>query len=131
MRKIVKILSDVNSVNDFKEVEEVTLVRGNASNLYFRLFAERTDGTQRYIPQGTSVQVEVQFDHLDKEYLVRRAAQQAFTGDGSIWYVPILSQDQLMFNSMRVVVTEDLVRSNYIVETDIATEDVGDRRRFT
>jgi len=135
MRYVVKVLDNVNNVNSFDVVGEVVLTRGNESGLNFQLMVERStsDGTelQRYIPQGSSIRVETQFDSLDQNFHIRRAASQPFAGDTSIWMVPILSQDQLMFNSMRVTLTEDGKKTNFIVETDIATEDIGDRRRFT
>jgi hypothetical protein len=86
---------------------------------------------QRYIPQGTPFSVSVQFDNLNQQYHVRRTASQPFAGDSSIWKVTILSQDQIMFNSMRVVLTENGQQNVFIVDTDLATEDIGDRRRFT
>ena len=136
MRNIVKILDNVNSVNSFDEVEEITLIRGNSYELNFRLMTSKyvSGGEQvltRYIPQGSSVTVEVQFDNLDLNYHIKRTAQTPFPGDGSIRMVPLLPQDQLMFNSMRVVVNEDGKKTTFLVETDIATEEVGDRRRFT
>ena len=136
MRYIVKLLDNVTGVNGFDEAEEIRLVRGNASVLYFRLMIERVDkqgdaATQRYIPQGTSIKVEVGFDSLDVQYHIRRVASVAFVGDQSIWSVPLLSQDQLGFNSMRVTLTEDSKKTIFLVETDIATEETGDRRRFT
>ena len=135
MRKIVKILDNVNNINSFDEVGEILLTRGNEFELNFRLMTESRDSegnsqTQRYVPQGTSVSVEVQFDNIDVLYHVRRTAIESFSGDASIWKVPILQQDQLMFNSMRVTLTEDGKKTSFIVETDIATEDVGDRRHF-
>lgn len=135
MRYIVKLLDNVSNINSFDSVTEILLTRGNQFDMYFQLMVERSSDSsgsvQRYIPQGTSVRVEVQFDNLDQEYHIRRTASKAFSGDDSIWKVPILAQDQLMFNSMRVTLTEDGKVTNFIVETDIATQDVGDRRRFT
>ncbi len=136
MKNIVKILDNVRNVNDFDEIDEITLVRGNQTDLYFRLMSRRynKDGEasdQRYIPQSSPFTVAVQFDNLNQQYHVRRTASQPFPDDASIWKVTILSQDQIMFNSMRVVVTENGKQSAFIVDTDLATEDTGDRRRFT
>jgi len=135
MRKIVKILDNVNNINSFDEVGEILLTRGNGFDLNFRLMVESRDSegrsqTQRYIPQGSSISVEVQFDNIDVLYHIKRTASVSYVGDSSIWKVPILEQDQLMFNSMRVTLSEDGKKTNFIVETDIATEDVGDRRHF-
>lgn len=136
MRNIVKILDNVCGVNNFDIVEEIRLTRGNQYELYFQLATEKSDAqgeiTQlRYIPQGTNIAVEVYFDNLDLTYNVKRVATAAFAGDSSIYKVSILAQDQLMFNSMSVVVVEDGVVTNFFVETDIATLDIGDRRKFT
>jgi len=135
MRYVAKILDNVRNVNDFNEVGEIHLTRGNSTDLYFRLFTERSNGDneelQRYIPQGTSIQVDIRFDNLDQEYDIRRTAIAPFAGDNSIWSIPILAQDQLMFNGMRVTLTEDNKKTTFIVETDIAAEETGDRRRFT
>lgn len=136
MRYIVKLLDNVTGVNGFDEAEEIHLVRGNASTLYFRLMTEKTDkqgdaSSQRYIPQGTSIRVEVGFDNLDVQYHIRRVASASFPGDQSIWSVPLLSQDQIAFNSMKVTLTEDSRKTIFLVETDIATEETSDRRRFT
>lgn len=136
MKNIVKILDNVRNVNDFDEVDEITLIRGNQTDLYFRLMFRRYDkdgeiSDQRYIPQGAPFSVAVQFDNLSQQFHVRRTASKPFADDSSIWKVTILPQDQIMFNSMRVVLTEDSKQVAFIVETDLATEDTGDRRRFT
>lgn len=135
MRYVVKLLDNVSNINSFDVVGEILLTRGNQFDMYFQLMVERSNNQgeqlQRYVPQGTDVKVEVQFDNLDQEYHIRRVASKAFTGDDSIWKVPVISQDQLMFNSMRVTLIEDGKKTSFLVETDIATEDVGDRRRFT
>lgn len=136
MRHIVKILDNVCGVNSFDVVEEITLTRGNQYELYFQLATEKSDAQgettlTRYIPQGVNIAVEVYFDNLDLTYNIKRVATPAFTGDSSIYKVPVLAQDQLMFNSMNVVVIEDGKVLNFIVETDIATIETGDRRKFT
>ena len=136
MRYIVKILDNVNNINSFNVADEILLTRGNQYTLNFQLMTEsfnpNGESTNlRYVPQGASVSVEVQFDNLDLNHHIRRVAQSSFPGDESVWQVPILPQDQLMFSSMRVTVYEDGKKINFMVETDIATEEVGDRRRFT
>lgn len=131
MRYIVKVLDNVHNINSFDEVDEILLTRGNQSELFFRLMSVSGSRKQRYIPQGTSVKVEVQFDNLDQNFFIRRSGVEAFPGDTSVWKLPILPQDQLMFNSMRVVLFEDSKKTTFFVETDIATEDTGDRKRFT
>lgn len=136
MRKIAKILDNVRNVNDFDVVDEILLTRGNQTNLYFQLITERQNSAggndlQRYVPQGTVIKVDTQFDNLSMEYLVRRAATNPFPEDTSIWMIPIIAQDQILFNGMRVTINEDGVETFARVETDIATEEVGDRRRFT
>ena len=136
MRNVVKLLDNVNDINTFDEVEEFTVIRGNSYSLCFRLFKEKKDCNgesilQRYIPTGSSNSVQVQFDNLDLEFCIKRTATKPFPSDSSIWCIPILPQDQLMFNGMRVTLYEDSKVTNFIVETDISTEDTGDRRRFT
>lgn len=136
MRHIVKILDNVNNINSFDIADEIRLVRGNGYDLNFMLMTERMDAggdyiLTRYVPQGLNISVEVQFDNLDVTYHVRRVAQKSFLGDDSIWKIPLLPQDQLMFNSMRITLNEDGKKTTFMLETDIATEEVGSRRRFT
>ena len=136
MKYIVKLLDDVQNINDFKEVEELTIVKGNSTRLYFRLMTEQlcSNGDPerlRYIPQGATNYIEVNFDNIDDDLAVCRVAVQAFADDKSIYYVPILAQDELAFNGMRVVVTEDSNVRNFIVITDLASQDTGERRFFT
>ena len=136
MKYIVKLLDDVKSVHSFKEVDELTLIRGNATKLYFRLITEEKCGTGtdqvRYIPLGTTVFVETFFDNIDDNLVVCRVGVAAFpTTDKSIYYIDIIPQDTLAFNGMRVTVTEDGVKRNFIVTTDLASEDTGDSRFFT
>lgn len=135
MRKVVKILDNVFGINSFYEAEEITLTRGNTENLCFRLFIENQSpcslgdsNLTRYIPQGSSVQVEVTFQHIDDEYVIKRVASNPYAGDTSIWCVPLLATDRLMFNSMEVKVTEDGVSSVFEVETDIATREIMSRK---
>lgn len=136
MKYIVKLLDDVQNVNSFKEVDELTLVRGNPTRLYFRLMTEQKCGSGtdqlRYIPLGTTVFVEAFFDNIDDNLVVCRVGSAAFpTVDKSIYYVDIIPQDTLAFNGMRVTVTEDGVKRSFIVVTDLASEDTDDSRFFT
>jgi len=137
MKRLSKILDSVHSVNSFVEAEEITLIRGNAETLYFRLFTEKASCSlfsdpclRRYIPQGTTILVEVKFDHVDDEYVVRRVATNPYADDTSIWSVPLLATDRISFNSMEITLVEDGQESSFAVETDIATQEVGPSRRF-
>lgn len=135
MKYIINLLDNVTNINNFNEVEELTLVSGNATTLYFRLMTERMCNGEsqriRYIPTGTSVQVEVFFDNVDDNLATCRVGSTPFPGDLSIYCISILSQDKLAFNGMRVTVTEDGVKRNFIVVTDLASSETGDQRFFT
>lgn len=136
MKKVVKILDDVQNVNSYMVAEQVTLIRGNAQQLYFQLFTEQQsldplceNSHIRYIPQGDNVVVEAVFDHIDDELVIKRVAAAPFTGDQSVWCVDILAQDELMFNSLQVTIYEDGKPCHFLLETDITTLDIKSNTR--
>lgn len=140
MKKVVKVLDDLQNVNSYMVAEQVTLMRGNTQKFYFQLFSEQQsldplcENTNiRYIPQGTNITVEATFEHIDDEFVIKRVAAAPFAGDQSIWCIDILAQDEIMFNSLQVTVHQDGVPCYFLLETDITTIDVGptsDRTRF-
>jgi hypothetical protein len=136
MRYVVKLLENVNNINDFEIADESVYVRGNAFNLYFQLFKETVDREgniryTRYMPQGTPTYVECFFRNFNNDKIVNRVGVPAFAQDTSIYYVPVLATDKFPFNGLLVKVTEAGIRTSFVVLTDLTFQETDDRALFT
>lgn len=134
-----KFLNNVKDVNTFDEVEEITLLRGNPSTLYFRLVQTQasTDPSlcensvqRRYIPAAGST-VTMYFEHIDVCKCFNRTAIQPFpTQDPSIWSIQIMAQDIFQPNSSIIIFTENNVQSRLLAVSDINQKNTGVKRYF-
>lgn len=112
MKIVWKFLGYVCDVNNFAELDQVTLVRGNAETLYFRLVQEQQSDQDdrlsdlRYIPE-VGATLEVKFNHIDTNAVITRFATMAYPADDrSIWKIDILPTDKIAFNTMTAALTE-------------------------
>ena len=132
MKLIVKLLENVNDVNNFYEVEQFEHVNGNAQTLYFRLVSELSGNChkyQRYIPSATA-QCTVTFDSLDCANYVRRAATMAFPNDDrSVWMVE-LNQNDIIMGNMRVELYDGGTRQTLLLEGRLIGSSAGSSRFY-
>jgi hypothetical protein len=132
MKKIVKLLENVNDVNNFYEVEQFEHVNGNAQTLYFRLTSELSGNChkyQRWIP-SMSAQCTVTFDSLDCANVVRRAATMAFPNDDrSVWMVQ-LTQNDIIMGNMRVELYDGGTRETLLLEGRLIGSSTGSSRFY-
>lgn len=105
-----KILNKVADVNNFQYVQPLRTTQGNTYRVYFQLVdlsnLDCDGNARRYVPEDGAT-LEVTFENIDDDVQVTRAAQIAFDGDDSIWYVPITANDALRGTvNMRLVLSE-------------------------
>lgn len=107
-------LDNVNDVNTFDVVTELTGAAGCAQFLYFQLIdaSKRPSSLGflpagfRYIPPALS-SLTVEFCSIDKEERFVRYATQPFAQDPSIWRVPVLATDPIRGTvTLRFALTE-------------------------
>jgi hypothetical protein len=138
MKLAFKILGNVNSVNSFRELTEVKLQSGNPDTLYFRIVDQDQpsfspdDGSSylRFVPP-TGATATAKFDNIDTNKQISRVASQPYdTDDRSVWSVPILVTDHILFNGMTVELT--FGGNTYVLRslTDIASDPAGFNRFF-
>ncbi len=129
-------LLDVCNVNEYKVLNEYSMVKGTQQFLYFQLFTETSCGATRYLPQGAdSNSVIVELDHIDDFKKVRRTATQAFPGDASIYRVTLGASDCVCYNGMSVTVTETTdpnpaIEYVFNMHTAIRVIPTGNEKRF-
>lgn len=101
MKYHFRLLDDVCNVNDFKEVDELSIRAGEAADIYLELKTVDSDGEEiRYMPQGTGLVVTVKFRHLDSNKVITRVASQPFADDKSIYKISIAANERLAFDTM-------------------------------
>lgn len=129
-------LLEVCNVNEFKALNEYSMVKGTQQFLYFQLFSSNVNGETRYIPQGVDTNtVIVELDHIDSFKKVRRIATPAFTGDNSIYKITLGASDCVSYNGM-IVKVEETTNPNPTIEytfnmsTAIRVIPTGNEKRF-
>lgn len=129
------LLDRVLDVNNFQPVNELHLIRGNQSTLYFQIvdwqsFKDCIESYKRVMPQGANIEVKVTFLDIDEAFTVERMASQPFPDDRSIWSVEVLSTDQLAPNSMMVSLLVDGDEELLMGLGDLRFSDTGKRNQF-
>jgi hypothetical protein len=130
-----RILDNVCNLNSFREADEITLRRGEATEICFMLKSVDNSCEEakeiRYIPPTGST-VTVTFNHIDSNKVITRTATQKYSDDKSIYSVPILATDRLSFNSMSVKVTNTspVLDKGFKALTDIKVEETDSNRYF-
>lgn len=117
MVKMFHFLENVQNLNTFYKIEQLTHVDGNQQTIYFRLIQKldgnsRSQDYQRYIPSPYA-NITITFDSLDKNLqILNRAAAMAFPNDDrSIWSVTVLSTDIIAGAGITVFLTDPTVNS--------------------
>jgi hypothetical protein len=136
MKIVWKFLGYVCDYNSFAELDQLTLVKGNAETVYFRLVQEQ-QGDQsdrladlRYIPE-TGATLEVKFNHIDTNAVITRYATMAYPNDDrSIWKIDILSTDKIALNSMTATLTEGANVRKLSSGSRLVSEDSGSGKFF-
>lgn len=118
MRIEAKILEFGATENDFKRVSQVTFSQDETIDLFFQFVDKDKDGL-RYIPASSAtVLVEIArfpevFGTISnvrevKDFSVRQAAVEAFSGDRSVWKTPLtaIQTAEMMSSNVRITLTE-------------------------
>lgn len=130
------LLDSVSDVNNFREVNELSLTEGNPGTLYFRIVqldrsSDEEEQPLRLIPPIGATAL-VGFDSInDANDLTDLVASQPFAADDrSIWSIPILAGYKIGPNSMSVKLTYG--GNTYILEavTELRQSPTGNNRFF-
>jgi len=132
MKNVIRLLENVNDVNNFYEVEQFEHVNGNAQTVYFRLTSELSGNChkfQRYIP-STTAQVTVIFDSLDCANFIRRPATMAFPNDDrSIWMVQ-LTQNDIVMGAMKALLYDGGTMQTLTLDGRLIARSAGSSRFY-
>lgn len=136
MQLVFRALDNVQNLNSFDEVSEITFLRGNPGTLYFRLIqqvneADTPDAAQRRYLPATGSTVTMYFEHMDVCRCFNRVAFQPFPNDDrSIWAITIMPTDTWLPNSMVAQLTENNIMSRLLPVSDINQESTKSRRFY-
>lgn len=122
-----RIITNVQSVNSYKEAADVRFRQGNPATLYIQLTdAEQTDVDShalRYMPaSGASMTLTI--SALNANDVVTKAATQPFANDTSIWSMPITAAEAANLGSGNLTgsLTEGLVVRNFYIKNAIVVD---------
>ena len=134
MKKMFRLLEDVNSFNSFCEVEKFEHVNGNQEDIYFRLVQKKSTDCEecnslRYLPAAGST-ITVEFDNIDQASVVSRAATQAYPNDDrSVWKVTVLAGEKIS-GAMKIMLTEGGQTSTLLLDGRLVASGTDSERFF-
>ena len=96
-----RVLKNLTTVNSFEYDDTIQWMEGDSLTLYFQLIDAELDlsakgwnpSGRRYVPPATTT-LTVVLENIDTGKTITRVATQPFTGDLSIWSIPILATDK-------------------------------------
>lgn len=93
MQLTLRLLDDVQTVNSWEAVTEISVIAGDPQEIYVQLLDARkkacpSDGPMRYMP-AAGAELEVVLDSIDADKKVTKAASQPFANDASIWRIQL------------------------------------------
>ena len=139
MRITAKMLKNVANVNNWQYANQAHVQENQANDIYFQLVdlditpaidksLALPDFPLRYIPQGTSIALEVTFPALRSESddvnaeQFSVAASQPFSDDKSIWKVSLTSSQLPKSGSITMKLTIDGVDKYFLVNNALAVD---------
>jgi len=121
MRLSIEMLDNVNSVNSWKHVDQVTISEGEISDVYFQIINKSEDNI-RYLSQAGTYSVEAIFPDVDETATITVAGVQVFSDDKSIWKVTLASSQTPGSGTFLVKLTEDGVSKTLKAELGLRVE---------
>jgi hypothetical protein len=131
------LLDNVYNVNSFDKTENLNIINGNLTTIYFRLVTIKGNSgdidhdTLRFIP-AAGTQAYVSFASIDDAAAItdRPASQPYPTQDTSIFSVTLAADESIAQNSMSVKFN-DGVNTFYAERlSDITQQDINSKDRF-
>lgn len=116
----IRFLNAVANINSFEHAPQLEMSSGDAQTVFFQLIDASLDRAEsgfspagrRYCPPASST-LSVQFVNVDDAKQFTRFAVQPFSGDTSMWSIPILSTDPLLgTTNLKLVLQEPGRRLN-------------------
>jgi hypothetical protein len=131
MKILWKFLGYVCDYNSFAELDQLTLIKGNAETVYFRLVQEEPGDQEdrlqnlRYIP-AVGATLEVTFRHIDTDQVITRFATMVYPSDDrSVWKIDILETDRIAFGTMEAKLTEGIKVRSLSAGSRLVSEEPG------
>lgn len=116
-------LTDVQSVNSFRDATEISINKGDAVSLYIQLVDLEQNLAKhafsppglRYIPVAGAT-LQVQFQNIDDAKVFTRMASNPFPDDRSIWRFSILATDPIdSTQNVKCTLTEGVVVRSFFL----------------
>lgn len=133
MKKMFKLLENVNNYNTFCEVDQLEHVNGNQQDIYFRLIqkldsCEECSGN-RWLPTSLAT-VSVTFENLDAAKQITRSATMAFPNDDrSIFKVTILANESIS-GAMKLALTDGGTTESILLDGRLVASSTSSNRFY-
>jgi hypothetical protein len=130
MKLAIKPLDNVSSENHWNYASEISIQEGQINDFYIQIvdmskqLVIRDDGAAaplRYIVQGTSKAVSIQFPSLDDADVFTIIGSAPFS-DKSIWKFSLSSSQTPKSGSIKVTLTEDGISKSFIASNVMSVE---------
>ena len=134
MKKMFKLLENVNNYNNFCEVDSFEHVNGNQQDIYFRLIQKKSGNCEecdklRWIP-SLSATVSITFEHLDSSKQIIRAATMVYPSDDrSIFKVTVLA-NELITGAVKVTLTDGGLTETLLLDGRMTASNTDSDRFF-
>jgi hypothetical protein len=134
MKKMFRLLENVNVYNSFCEVTTFEHVNGNEQDLYIRLIQKNAGGCTecdnlRWIPAALAT-LSLTFDSIDSANVITRVATMVYPNeDRSIWKVTILAGETIN-GAMKAVLTENGKSETLLLDGRLVATGTGNDRFF-
>jgi len=135
MKLHVKLLNDAVTLNDFKEVAQIAIVKGETYDLYFQL-TDKSKNSLRYFPSsGSTLKIDISryTEYLATDDGVRQAVDYSVSSfatqpysDLSIWKLPLTATQtgNMTSGAVRFTLTEGSVVKIAIVPMAIVMRNI-------
>lgn len=138
MRLNAKILKNVNNVNSWVYANQAFMSEGQSNVMYIQIvdLDQSTDPVNdksqaypqnsiRYIPQGTTIGVEITFPSLEDDEKFTIVGTQPFAQDRSIWKFNLSSSQTPNSGNVDVKLTEDGVSKNFKIKNAVQLDSLN------
>ena len=123
-----RYLDEVFSVNHFKPVEELTLIKGNTQSLFIQIGSGYECDFVRYITDPAAV-ITYKFNHIDSNKVINGTATMAYSDDDrSIFRIDIGSDAEIAPDSLEVTLSEPTKTQKLLSLGTLRSASVGSGR---
>jgi len=125
-----RYLDEVFSVNNFKPMEELTILKGNAQSIYIQIGSGEECDFVRYITNPAAV-INYKFNHIDSNKVINGIAIMEYADDDrSIFRIDIASDAAIAPDSLEVTLIEPTKTQKLLPLGVLRSASVGSGRFF-